>query len=217
MLPRARTGLPDELREALRNGLLQTLALNGVLAFTVPHIDHLAHLGGFVAGFTLGVGLVRPPDDEFARGRARRAGAAALAALVVLGGTWATVRLRGPKLERARALVRLPDADATLDAALGLVAGVRDALSSPAPLPADAEARLAEAEEGLARARAVHDRYATAVGLPRGTAPDEARGAAVAYLTAALPPLRAAVAQRRLATPPPRAPDPAPGPAPGPR
>lgn len=211
-LPRARTGLPDELRDALRAGMLQTVGLNVLLAFTVPDIDHVAHLGGFVAGFTTGVALVRPPDDEFARGRARRAGVVALAAAAVLGAGYATVRLRGPALERARASLALPAAADDLADALDLVAGVLADLASAAPPRADAEARLDEAGRALDRAKAVHARYAAAIGLARGTAPDERLDRVVAYLDAVLPPTREAIARRRLAAPP--AGTPGPGPAP---
>lgn len=195
--PRAQTGIPDELRAALRNGMLQTAVLNAFIAFSVPQIDHWAHGGGLLAGFCIGIAIVRPPDDAHARGRLRRALVAAAVTAAALGAVYATVRLRGPKLERVLAAEALGAADDDLAAAGDLVNGVIADLGAPPPLRVEAEARLDEAARALARAQAVHARYARAVGLPGTTPPTPATGQFVDALAEALRQTRQAVAARR--------------------
>ena len=195
--PRAQTGIPEELRTALRNGMVQTAFLNAFIALSVPRIDHWAHGGGLLAGFCIAIAIVRPPDDEHARGRPRRALVAAAVTLAALGATFAVVRLRGPKLERVRAAEALGTAEADLEDARVLANAVVEALGSAAPLRADAEARLDEAERALTRARAVHARYARAVGLPGTTPPTPEAGEFVATLAQTLQRARGAVAARR--------------------
>ncbi|MBL9087363.1 MAG: rhomboid family intramembrane serine protease [Planctomycetia bacterium] len=194
--PRAQTGIPDELRIALRNGMVQTAVLNAFVALSVPHIDHWAHGGGLLAGFCIAIAIVRPPDDEHARGRLRRAAVAAAVTLAALGGVFELVRPRGPKLERLRATEQLVTAAADLNDARALVLGVVDELQAP-PLRADAEARLDEAGRAIARARAVHARYARAVGLAATAPPTPETGRFVDALEETLRRTRDAVAARR--------------------
>lgn len=195
--PRHQTGLPDEVRQALRSAMLQTLVLNAFVTLSVPHIDHWAHGGGLVAGFCVAIAIVRPPDDEHARGRPRRALVAAAVAAVVLTGAFFVTRPSGAKLERARAATALEHTRDDLEDARIVVNEVLDALRAPEPLPADLEARLDAGDAAFRRATAAFDRYAAAGGLPKGRAPTEELTAFVVHLRQALATSRAAVAARR--------------------
>ncbi len=201
--PPARTGLPDALRGSLRSGMLQTLALNAFLAFSIPNLDHWAHGGGLLAGFCLGIAIVRPPDDEHARGRLRRALTAAGVATAVLGAAFVAVRPSEAKLERLRATRALERAADDLETARLEVNAVLDALRDEAPLPADVEARLTGVETDLRRATTAFDRFAVAGGGRPGRAPTPELDRFVARLREVLASARDGVAARRKRDGPP--------------
>lgn|GEM_PF-853964 len=202
--PPARTGLPDELRRSLRSGMLQTLALNAFIAFSIPNLDHWAHGGGLLAGFCIGIAIVRPPDDEHARGRLRRALVAVGVSVAVLGTAYAVVRPSDAKFERLRATRALEGAEVDLESARLEVNAVLDALRDAAPLPADAEARLEGVDADLRRATAAFDRYAVAGGGRPGRAPTPEHERFVARLREVLATAREGVASRRRREGPPR-------------
>lgn len=92
-----RSGVPRPLRRAMVSNMLVLVAVNAWLGATVPAIDNHAHAGGFVAGLLVALATVRPPTPEAARGRARRAALAGLAAAVVLAATFVAVAAAHPR------------------------------------------------------------------------------------------------------------------------
>lgn len=199
--PRARTGIPSEARRALGGSILRVLALNALLAFAVPNLDHRAHLGGLFGGFVAGLSAVTPP---FAPGRTSRALAVgALCALALVGSF---LVLRPSSSERAslrttddaaRAATTLLDLRQTLQ-------GVEAELRRPEPLPPDVETRLDRARRDLEAVEAAFARYGAAHGLRPAASPDPIRAAMLHRTRQELGVLLIEVTKRRATTPAPR-------------
>jgi membrane associated rhomboid family serine protease len=102
LLP-ARSGVPRFLRGRLLRSLLTVIVLNAALGATVPQIDNRAHIGGFLAGLLVTLAIMRPPTDEGAAGRARRAWIAAIVCAVLLSAGYVALKSRPRESEVARA------------------------------------------------------------------------------------------------------------------
>lgn len=86
---RTRHGIPAGVVRAQRLSTLTFMGYAVIFGITVPGIDNAAHLGGLVTGFALGWLLAPAPARP---GLAGPAGAAALAAILIAGGYWASAR-----------------------------------------------------------------------------------------------------------------------------
>jgi membrane associated rhomboid family serine protease len=80
----ARTSLPGDVLQSLRNGAIGFVLFNTAFGLTQEHIDNAAHFGGLAAGVLAGAALASPVISPAAGGRAWKrllvgcAGAAAL-------------------------------------------------------------------------------------------------------------------------------------------
>lgn len=94
-----RLGMDADASRRLVRSVLTVLLVNGAIALSIPHLDHAAHGGGFVAGVLLGYLLAHAPTTRAVAARARRGW---LAAAGVLAGTaLLSVLLRAPGLAGA--------------------------------------------------------------------------------------------------------------------
>jgi len=104
--------LPQPVPRPLRNGVLATLLLNLMISF-IPGIDMAAHGGGFLTGAVMAFGLVRRDRTQVLVPSRPGPLRLAVAALVLLGVGFTSVRSRAdlstrvPKLETEHAFAEL--------------------------------------------------------------------------------------------------------------
>lgn len=103
-----RNVMPALIRRQLTSYGVGFIVLNVPFGLFVPHIDHAAHLGGFVGGSLAGLLVARPFDGDV---RSRRAaqGLATIVLTVTLAGTYVALATPPPDIFAILASSELPE------------------------------------------------------------------------------------------------------------
>jgi rhomboid protease GluP len=103
-----RNEMPTSIRRQLTSYGVGFFVLNVPFGLFVPHIDHAAHLGGFLGGALAGLLVARPFDGDV---RARRAaqGLATIVLTVALAGTYVALATPPPDIFAILASSEIPE------------------------------------------------------------------------------------------------------------